>query len=224
MISDILIILLIIFFAFLGYKRGLASTLLNFAAVIASSIISRLLANGLAHWIYDSFIKQSVINRLQTTIDTYGVDTAVNTSLNSAPDWITGLIKQITGLFGVTINDVQNGIKLPEDKTLSVVQSIEQPVGELTVGIISLLMSTVFFIIILVLLKILVRKALRVFEIPVISQINHILGTFTGLIEGIVIVLIAVNIFSVVVITANPNALNNSSFYGSLFNFFCFFK
>ncbi len=224
MVSDIIIILLIIFFAFLGYKRGLAATLLNFAAVIASSVLSRLMSNGLAQFIYDSFIKQSVIKSLQTTVDTYGVDTAVNTSLKSAPDWVTGLIKQITGWFGLTINDVQNGIKLPEDKTLSVIQRIEQPVGELTTGLISLLLSTVLFIIILLLLKILVRKALRVFEIPVISQVNHILGTITGLIEGIVIVLIVVNVIYVVVITANPNAFGNTNVYGSLFNFLCFFK
>ena len=72
MVSDILIIVLIFLFAILGFRRGLARTLLNFAAMIASTVIANFLSDALAQAIYNSFIKQGVIEKIQTTISTQG--------------------------------------------------------------------------------------------------------------------------------------------------------
>ena len=223
MLSDILIIAVIVLFAFLGYKRGLAVTLLNFAAVIATSIISNFLSDGLAKLIYDAFIKQSVVQNIQSTVDTYGVETAVNTSLKSAPDWITGVLKPFMASLGLTLDDVQKTLTVSNDKSLSVAQNLEKPVGELTVGIISFFLSIVIFALVFILFKFLIRKIIKVFELPVIGTVNHILGTFAGLAEGIVLVIIAVNVIYVVIVSASPGAVNNGVF-GSLFNWLCFFK
>ena len=146
MVSDILIIVLIILFAILGFRRGLARTLLNFAAMIASTVIANFLSDALAQAIYNSFIKQGVIEKIQTTISTQGVDTAINTSLNSAPDWVTGLLNPFMKMFGMSLNDVQKSLVISNDQTLTVAQNLEKPVGALTISIISLILMAGLFL------------------------------------------------------------------------------
>ena len=58
------------------------------------------------------------------------------------------------------------------------------------------------------------------FNIPVVKQINQLLGGVFGLAEGMVIVFIAVNIFDIVTIFTNPALLNNEIFNGAVFKFF----
>ncbi len=224
MVSDILIIVLIILFAILGFRRGLARTLLNFAAMIASTVIANFLSDALAQAIYNSFIKQGVIEKIQTTISTQGVDTAINTSLNSAPDWVTGLLNPFMKMFGMSLNDVQKSLVISNDQTLTVAQNLEKPVGALTISIISLILMAVIFTVVFCLFKLLIRHVVKIFEIPVVSQINHILGGIIGFAEGIVFVVFAVNMLYVVFVNANPSVVNNSGVFGSLFNLLCFFK
>ncbi|HCA05398.1 MAG TPA: hypothetical protein DEO32_05830 [Ruminococcaceae bacterium] len=223
MISDIIIIFLIVFFAFLGYRRGLARTLLNFAAMLASSMLASFVSDGLAQLIYDAFFKQSVISSIQNTINTKGVETAVNTSVRCAPDWVQSILGGFMKTLGMSLDDVQRSLTITNDQSLTVAQNLEKPVGELTVGVISIVLTGIVFVLLFMLFKLLIRKIIRVFDIPVVGLVNHLLGTVTGLAEGLVFVVFAVNIIYVVVAGASPGALNSNAF-GPVFNALCFFK
>uniref|UniRef100_UPI004027B5A1 hypothetical protein n=1 Tax=Ruminococcus bromii TaxID=40518 RepID=UPI004027B5A1 len=75
-------------------------------------------------------------------------------------------------------------------------------------------------IIIFIIIKILVKKLARVFKIPVVKQINELLGGVLGLAEAAILVFFAVNIFSGVLEFSNPEMLNSPIISGAVFKFF----
>ena len=105
MLTNILIISLLVLLALIGAWRGMARTLLNFAAVVLCSIVSDALSGTLAQWIYTSFFRQDVIDSLQRSIDSYGVDAATANSLDSAPSWITGLLSPYLNQSGMSFSE-----------------------------------------------------------------------------------------------------------------------
>ena len=81
-------------------------------------------------------------------------------------------------------------------------------------------LGVVISIIIFIIIKILVKKLARVFKIPVVKQINKLLGGVLGLAEAAILVFFAVNIFSGVLEFSNPEMLNNPMISGAVFKFF----
>lgn len=223
MVSDIIILLVLVFFVVAGYRRGLARTLLNLAAVIVASAVGSFLSNQLAQAIYDGFFKQTIINNLQTGITDRGVEAVTSTSLQYAPSWITGMLDTVLKMFGMSINDVQSSIEISKDTSLSIAQQIEQPIGQVSVSVISLILMAVLFTVLMILLKMLIRHLVKVFDLPVITTVNRILGGALGLVEGLVLVLVLVNIMYVVFVNVNPSIVNRSGYFGTVFNFLCFF-
>ena len=65
-----------------------------------------------------------------------------------------------------------------------------------------------------------VENLARVFKIPVVKQINKLLGGVLGLAEAAILVFFAVNIFSGVLEFSNPEMLNNPMISGAVFKFF----
>ena len=75
--------------------------------------------------------------------------------------------------------------------------------------------------ILLIIVKKLIRVVLRIFNIPVIIQVNQSFGGVLGALEGILFVWLAVNIFYVIMFFSNPEVTANSLVAGNLFKFFC---
>lgn len=224
MVSDILIFLLLALFVLIGWRRGLARTLLNLASVIAAFAVGSFLSENLAQAVYDGFIKQTIITNLQTAITEHGVETVTSTSMQYAPSWVTGILSSVLKMFGMSMTDLQNSVEISKDTSLSLAQQLEKPIGEVTVSVLSLLMMTVLFTVLMILGKLLIRYIVKVFELPVVGTVNHLLGGAFGFVEGLVLVLVLVNLLYVVLVTVNPSLVNSSGYFGSVFNFLCFFK
>ena len=218
MISTVLIISIIIVFIIIGVWRGAARTLLNFAALVANTIISNFLSGLIARAVYDAFIKAKVVSNLEGMISGSGEQFAANNSIQALPSGAKNMIGFFTGIFGVTPEQLQGRLVPSSELTRGVAQSIEKPVGELTVSVLSVLLMIVIFVVLAIMFKFLIRHTLRIFELPVIRQVNKLLGGVFGLLEGIVLAFVLVNILYVLLSFINPSLLDNAAFAGGLFN------
>lgn len=221
MIANILIIALVVLFTVIGEKRGFAKTLANFAGILITAVVSSYLADFLSQFIYDSFLKETVVSNLQQIIQQNGIDYAVSNCFDAVPTWIMGMISAVVGLFGTTTQELQGSLKISEGMSVAAAQSIEATIQPVVTSIFSSLLMIVLFLILIIIVKKLLKLVLKVFNIPVIKQINQLLGGLLGFAEGCVIVLIAVNIFYAVMIIADNSLINNEMVTGSLFNLFC---
>lgn len=224
MVSDIIIIVVFALFTILGIRRGAAKTLLNFAALIANSFISRFLAAGIAQAVYNNLIKENVIGNIENLITQNGAQYAVEHSLDALPGWVMKLVGVTTGTFGVTPEQLQGRLAPSAEQSRQLAQTIEQPVSELAITVLSFLLMIVIFIVLMIVFKLLIKMALRVFEIPFIRQANMALGGVLGVLEAIVFIWLVVNTLYVVISYANPNLTDNGTLFGSLFHMMCFLK
>ena len=218
MVADIIIIA--VFALFIDFKRGIAITILNVAGVALTGFLAYHISNFLASWVYTAFVQQTLTTNLQQMIDTQGINSAIANSFSALPNWVMGMLGFFLSIFGLDSSVYTNDFQVPNSAATAVSASVENLIQPVITGMFRLVIGVVISIIIFIIIKILVKKLARVFKIPVVKQINELLGGVLGLAEAAILVFFAVNIFSGVLEFSNPEILNNPMISGAVFKFF----
>lgn len=221
MIADIIILSIVVLFMIIGFKRGIAKTLLNLAGLVITAISAYYLSTFLSQLIYDTFFKQNIISNLEQIIEQEGIEYAILNCFDAVPQWITVLVSFIVGVFGISIDEFEKNMTFSKDLSLTLAQNIEQTLGSVIVTVFGIILIIVIFILLFILVKKIIMLTLKVFNIPVIKQVNKILGGVLGAVEGIVLVWFAINVFYAIMSFTNPDVIENSAITGNLFRYFC---
>lgn len=220
MVADIIIIAVFALLFFIDFKRGIAITILNVAGVALTGFLAYHISNFLASWVYTAFVQQTLTTNLQQMIDTQGINSAIANSFSALPNWVMGMLGFFLSIFGLDSSVYTNDFQVPNSAVAAVSASVENLIQPVITGMFRLVIGVVISIIIFIIIKILVKKLARVFKIPVVKQINKLLGGVLGLAEAAILVFFAVNIFSGVLEFSNPEMLNNPMISGAVFKFF----
>lgn len=220
MVADIIIIAVFALLFFIDFKRGIAITILNVAGVALTGFLAYHISNFLASWVYTAFVQQTLTTNLQQMIDTQGINSAIANSFSALPNWVMGMLGFFLSIFGLDSSAYTNDFQVPNSAAAAVSTSVENLIQPVITGMFRLVIGAVLSIIIFIIIKILVKKLARVFKIPVVKQINKLLGGVLGLAEAAILVFFAVNIFSGVLEFSNPEMLNNPMISGAVFKFF----
>lgn len=220
MVADIIIIAVFALLFFIDFKRGIAITILNVAGVALTGFLAYHISNFLASWVYTAFVQQTLTTNLQQMIDTQDINSAIANSFSALPNWVMGMLGFFLSIFGLDSSAYTNDFQVPNSAAAAVSASVENLIQPVITGMFRLVIGVVISIIIFIIIKILVKKLARVFKIPVVKQINKLLGGVLGLAEAAILVFFAVNIFSGVLEFSNPEMLNNPMISGAVFKFF----
>lgn len=220
MVADIIIIAVFALLFFIDFKRGIAITILNVAGVALTGFLAYHISNFLASWVYTAFVQQTLTTNLQQMIDTQGINSAIANSFSALPNWVMGMLGFFLSIFGLDSSAYTNDFQVPNSAAAAVSTSVENLIQPVITGMFRLVIGVVISIIIFIIIKIVVKKLARVFKIPVVKQINKLLGGVLGLAEAAILVFFAVNIFSGVLEFSNPEMLNNPMISGAVFKFF----
>lgn len=220
MVADIIIIAVFALLFFIDFKRGIAITILNVAGVALTGFLAYHISNFLASWVYTAFVQQTLTTNLQQMIDTQGINSAIANSFSALPNWVMGMLGFFLSIFGLDSSAYTNDFQVPNSAAAAVSTSVENLIQPVITGMFRLVIGVVISVIIFIIIKILVKKLARVFKIPVVKQINKLLGGVLGLAEAAILVFFAVNIFSGVLEFSNPEMLNNPMISGAVFKFF----
>lgn len=220
MVADIIIIAVFALLFFIDFKRGIAITILNVAGVALTGFLAYHISNFLASWVYTAFVQQTLTTNLQQMIDTQGINSAIANSFSALPNWVMGMLGFFLSIFGLDSSVYTNDFQVPNSAVASVSTSVENLIQPVITGMFRLVIGAVLSIIIFIIIKILVKKLAIVLKIPVVKQINKLLGGVLGLAEAAILVFFAVNIFSGVLEFSNPEMLNNPMISGAVFKFF----
>lgn len=220
MVADIIIIAVFALLFFIDFKRGIAITILNVAGLALTGFLAYHISNFLASWVYTACVQQTLTTNLQQMIDTQGINSAIANSFSALPNWVMGMLGFFLSIFGLDSSVYTNDFQVPNSAAAAVSTSVENLIQPVITGMFRLVIGAVLSIIIFIIIKILVKKLARVFKIPVVKQINKLLGGVLGLAEAAILVFFAVNIFSGVLEFSNPEMLNNPMISGAVFKFF----
>lgn len=220
MVADIIIIAVFALLFFIDFKRGIAITILNVAGVALTGFLAYHISNFLASWVYTAFVQQTLTTNLQQMIDTQGINSAIANSFSALPNWVMGMLGFFLSIFGLDSSVYTNDFQVANSAATAVSASVENLIQPVITGMFRLVIGVVISIIIFIIIKMLVKKLARVFKIPVVKQINKLLGGVLGLAEAAILVFFVVNIFSGVFEFSNPEMLNNPMISGAVFKFF----
>ena len=220
MVADIIIIAVFALLFFIDFKRGIAITILNVAGLALTGFLAYHISNFLASWVYTAFVQQTLTTNLQQMIDTQGINSAIANSFSALPNWVMGMLGFFLSIFGLDSSVYTNDFQVANSAATAVSASVENLIQPVITGMFRLVIGVVISIIIFIIIKMLVKKLARVFKIPVVKQINKLLGGVLGLAEAAILVFFAVNIFSGVLEFSNPEMLNNPMISGAVFKFF----
>jgi uncharacterized membrane protein required for colicin V production len=220
LIADIIIIAIFALLFMIDFKRGIAITILNIAGVALTGFLAYHISAFLASWVYTAFVQQTLITNLQQMIDTQGINAAIANSFSALPDWAMGMMGFFLSLFGTDASIYTNDFQIPNQTATTVSVSVEQLIQPIITGFFQMVIGAVISIIVFILIKLLVNKLAKVFKIPVVKQVNQLLGGVFGLVEAAILVFFAVNIYSGVLEFSNPEMLNSPMISGAVFKFF----
>lgn len=220
MIADIIIIAIFVLLFMIDFKRGIAITILNIAGVALTGFLAYHISAFLASWVYTAFVQQTLITNLQQMIDTQGINAAIANSFSALPDWAMGMMGFFLSLFGTDASIYTNDFQIPNQTATTVSVSVEQLIQPIITGFFQMVIGAVISIIVFILIKLLVNKLAKVFKIPVVKQVNQLLGGVFGLAEAAILVFFVVNIYSGVLEFSNPEMLNSPMISGAVFKFF----
>jgi uncharacterized membrane protein required for colicin V production len=218
MIADIVIISIIVFFIVVGVIRGFAKALLNIAGVILSVVVACFVSQGLSQWVFDSFIRNEVLDSINSINLESGMNSVVSDIFSVLPEWIGSVVEFFNGLFGLENKETLNLFTdvLPDD-TMTPAVLTDSIIAPVITGILSFFIGIILFIVALIIVKQIIDLIDKIFELPVLKQINGFLGGVFGAIEGLIIVSIAINLFCFIVNMTEPSVLTDNSVNGILF-------
>lgn len=221
MITDFIIVVVVILFTVIGALRGIARTLVNIAALALSMMLSRFLSGMIAGWIYTTFIQKTILTNLETEITKNGFSETVAHSMRSIPDWIQSVINSFFTPLGLKTDDLQKGLIVNSSQAQQLAKTVEQPLGQLITGVLSILVMAVLFFLLMMIIKLIIAMIFRCFHFSALSGINHVFGGIFGCIEGIVFICLAINAIYVIMTNASPALAENPQYFGSLFRALC---
>ena len=162
MILDLIVILIIALFTFIGYKQGLIKSAIKIASFFIAIIIALVLYKP---------VSTLIINN--TTID----DKIENT-----------IIEKVTPEGMKPEDEASQATKIPQGFIVEANNSIKDIANTTTIKIIEVCTVLVFYIIARIALKFVAALGDLIAKIPILKQFNKLGGTMFGLIKGLLIV------------------------------------
>lgn len=178
-IFDAVFLLLIAVLVMTGVHRGVARSLLGLAGVLLAGFLAGSLSQPVAGWVYDVSLKNVMLDGLTQAIGSNtGADTA-EAVFSSLPGWLAGLL-QSNGL------DQQNLEILLAQSGSQTAQAAEAVLRPVVVQLLRVVIAFIMFLVFSILLGVVTHALGKVFRLPLLRQIDGLLGGVVGLLQGIV--------------------------------------
>lgn len=221
MILDVVMIAVIAVLVLIGVKRGIAKTFFNLLSLLLAGFLAYTASAPLSKWIYDAFISGSIHNTVTQSVAQSAGD--VNSASQNIFDNLPGVLSGILNMFGVTASSVSDSASSAvENFSHTVASALEAALAPAIISFLGALLIGLLFIIFVLILKLISRKLLKLFKIPVIRWVNGFLGGALGLCEGLVLCYIAVFVCSLLLPFAadpliTPDMINQSFFFKAIY-------
>ena len=188
-IVDIILILILAYNIWTGYKQGLINALAGIASIILAALCTLMFLTPVTNYINDNYmadyVAKQTITTLQINIDEASNDDFINALAAKAED-----IKEAGEKLGIKneqINEVVEKAKTMADDKEGAVKEVTAPLSERISKVVAFI---ALFAAMSVLVRILIAAVNGFFKMPLLRGANKLLGAGIGAVEGLVIVFV----------------------------------
>lgn len=202
---DILVIIIVAVFAFLGYKKGIARTVISIIGTVISSVLTMILSNPIAEAIYFGGFNKTIIDKVNDAsalLKRSGTGTLMEKILETMPDFVSN------SLPGFNISKADLSAAAANSP-----QKVEELLRPIVISFISLIVSIVLFVLISIIVKVVSKFIADRIDDWALGTVNKFLGAVVGIIEGFVLVLMIAFVLRIAVphMKQVPNIISNDS-------------
>lgn len=177
----------------IGVQRGFIRSVVHFLGSVIAACLASVLGGALAQWLFDSFFREAMTQKLSGTLQTLGgqsLATALEQALASMPDFLARAMRDA----GVTASSISGSISGQTDKAAEMITDYMAPVF---VNFLKVLAVIVLFFLFMTLVRMLAAMVGKMLRLPIIGQLDGLLGGLFGFLLALVSVWIIVAALSV---------------------------
>lgn len=192
---DLVLLCVFVLFAAVGVRRGFIKSAAHFLGSIIAALLASALGGAAAQWVFNVLVRGALVDRISQSIGTLGAGNAtaaLEDVLSSLPDFI---VRALTDA-GITVNSLEGVLATRSGQAAELIADSLAPVF---VGFLKVLAVIVLFLLFMMLVRVLADMLSGVFHLPVLRQINGLLGGVFGFLLALVsvwVVISAVQVFT----------------------------
>lgn len=175
------IIILFGLFIFLGFKNGVARSLISFIGAIFSLIFSIYISSIASEFIYDTFIEENLTTSIGQTLSDKSFKS--EDVFDKLPNFVSNALK----IYNVTSEKISTIIKSSSVDKSKALSDLFSPAVK---GVIRDILSILIFWLLMIFIGTICKNLSYVFRLPILRQIDGLLGGIFGAFKGYVIIVI----------------------------------
>lgn len=195
-VIDALLVVLFVFCVWLGWKRGFIKTISGLIALVVAILLASLLSGPIANAVYTDAVHPTVLSALEEHIGGEILPTAeeADAALNNLPAFVAGLLENGGITSGADVVDKLNTVAPGANIAQTVADTVVTPI---VLPMLQMLISVVLFLIAYIIASLALRMLDLVAKLPVLKQLNRLLGVAAGAVTGALWVVFAARILFV---------------------------
>lgn len=189
MILDIGLLCVFLFFILIGVKRGFIRSAVHFLGAVIATFLASALGGAAAKWVFDTLFREALVSKIGETIFSLGgqgAAAAAEETLSSLPDFIQRALEEA----GITVGSLQGMLA---SKTGEAAELIADALSPVFVSFLKVLAVIVLFMLFTMLVRVLANLVASVFRLPVLRQLDGLLGGVFGFLLALVALWILVS-------------------------------
>lgn len=172
----------------IGVHRGFIRSVVHFLGSVIAAVLSSVLGGMLAQWLFDAMFREALIQKINTTIMGLGGDVSIQSAqqiISSLPDFLVRALEEA----GITAASISGGIAAQSGQAAAAITDYLAPVF---VSFLKVLAVIVLFFLMMILVRALATMVGRMLRLPIIHQLDGLLGGIFGFLLAVFSVWIAI--------------------------------
>ena len=171
-----------------GVQRGFIRSVVHFLGSIIAACLASALGGALAQWLFDTLFRDAMVEKINASLQSLGAENAVAAAeqvLASLPDFLVRALEEA----GVTASAIAGGVGSQTNQAARMVTDYLSPVF---VNFLKVLAVIVLFFLFMTLVRMLASLVGSLLKLPVLGQLDGLLGGIFGFLLAMVSVWIVV--------------------------------
>lgn len=190
---DAVLLCVFLLFTFIGVRRGFVRSAVHFLGSVLSALLASALGGAVAQWVYDGLFRQALVEKVEESVSSLGgqdAAAAIQGFFSGLPDFLVRALEEA----GVTVSSLAGALSAQSGRAAEAVADALSPVF---VGFLKVLAVIVLFFLFMMLVRLAADLLGRVFHLPLLRQLNGILGGVFGFLLALVSAWVAVSALQV---------------------------
>ncbi len=218
-IIDIIIIALFLFLVVAAYKKGFVSTVIDTFSLVISAVVSYKFFEQVAESVYNLFVRDLIETRFTRALDNVSSSVSISDRISKMIDGLPQGAVKLAEMMGVNFKSFNTSFassgNMSNDELVSL--AVDKIGHTIMINIVEVIVFVVMFVILAVAIKFLARLLKKVNDIPLLGNLNALLGGLIGVVKAVAIVFVVCTVFYFIAgmsgTTPVVEAINNSKIY-----------